>query len=515
VNVRTVRGGAVLLFTALAAPLPLAAQQQQATNRWAEPKCDLKPNDRLVNQGVLFLKSATTGKFADQKKKDLADAQRVLTQALTTGGQDKNPAAWYYLARYYVMTEDGAGIDSAFTRAQALKPDCKSDIDIWRRFVWVPTFNAGIAAWQANNVDSAIASFRRASAMLPGEPTGLKYLATLYYNTGKSDTALIYFRRAADAAAADPKFAQDRKDALFNLGRIQQSLQQLAEAEKTYHEYLALYPNDAEIMAALGGVYMQKAAKDSTYRDSAFTIYRQIIGKGDSMGYFQLYRVGAEISGGVPEDPDTAVAGGTCRRDSRAKRPPLTPARIRAHCDSVTSGIAKAYHANSHEAFSLAAQALDASLKINPYYRETLIYRANTALGLHDSVTALAASRRLLAIDPMNRTGIKIMAFAQQQNGRVDSALYYYRLGDSLLVGDVAVSQFDSTDTGREVRGVVTNTREAPNPPYKLIFEFVDLKGAVVATDTVVVAATPPGQSQQFALKPAGPTIAAWRYKKQ
>ena len=511
---RTFRTLAVVLCTVGAVPLA-AQQQQQAQNRWAEPKCELKPNNPLVNQGVGYLKSATTGKVEDQKKKDLSDAQRVLTEALTTGGQDKNPAAWYYLARYYVMTENGLGIDSAFTKAEQLKPDCKGDIDIWRRYMWVPAFNAGIAAWQANNLDSAIKSFRRASAILPGEPTGLKYIATLYYNTGKGDSALLFFRKAADVAAADPKFAQDRKDALFNLGRIQQSVQQLPEAEKTYREYLGLFPGDAEIMAALGSVYMQKAAADSTYRDSAFALYRQIISKGDSMGYYQLYKVGAEISSGVPEDPDTSVAGNNCRRESRAKRPPMTAVRIRAHCDSVTSGMAKTYLASSRQAFTLAAQALDASLKVNPYYRETLIYRANTALGLHDSVTALTMSRRLLAVDPMNRTGIKIMAYAQQQNGKIDSALYYYKLGDSTLVGDVAVSQFDSTDTGREVRGLVTNTREKPNQPYKLVFEFVDLKGTVVATDTVNVAATAPGQSQQFGMKPTGASIAAWRYRKQ
>jgi tetratricopeptide (TPR) repeat protein len=500
-----------------AVTVPLAAQQQTggAAGRWAEPKCDLKPNHVLVNQGMLYLKSATTGRFEDQKKKDLNDAQRVLTQALTTGGQDKNPAAWYYLGRYYILTSDALGVDSAFTHAETLKADCKGDIDLWRRVLWVPAFNGGIAAWQANNLDSAIASFRRASALLPAEPTGIKYIATLYYNTGKADSAVVYFRKAANVAAADPKFAQDRKDALYNLGRIQQSLQQLVEAQATYREYLSLYPNDAEILAALGGVYMQKAAKDSTYRDSAFAIYRQIISKGDSMGYYQLYRVGAEISGSVPEDPDTSLAGGNCRRESRAKRPPITPVRIRAHCDSVTTGIAKTYLASSRTAFSLAAQALDASLRVNPHYRETLIFRANTALGLHDSVTALAMSRRLLAVDPMNRTGVKIMAYAQQQNGKIDSALFYYRLGDSLLVGDVVVSQFDSTDTGREVRGVVTNPREARNAPYKLVFEFVNLQGQLVATDTVNVAATPPGQGQQFAIKAKGPTIVAWRYRKQ
>src|SRR5206468_2281463 len=138
-------------------------------------------------------------------------------QALTTGNQDKNPAAWYYLARYYILTQDLVGADSAFQRAQTLKPDCSDDITIWRRFVWVPLLNAGIAAWQANNTDSAIASFRRANAILKTEPMGFKYLASLLYNAGQLDSAAASFRLAADIAAKDPKFLQDRRDALFNL----------------------------------------------------------------------------------------------------------------------------------------------------------------------------------------------------------------------------------------------------------------------------------------------------------
>src|SRR5947207_8987842 len=167
-------------------------QQQQQAGRWADPKCDLKPSHFLVNQGYGFLKSATTTKLEDQRKKDLADAQRVLTQAVT-GDQDKNPAAWYYLARYYIMTDVPQGVDSAFCRAEALKPQCAADIGLWRRYLWVPAFNAGIAAWQANNTDSAIASFRRANALLTNEPTGFKYSAILFYNAGQSDSALLYF----------------------------------------------------------------------------------------------------------------------------------------------------------------------------------------------------------------------------------------------------------------------------------------------------------------------------------
>jgi len=47
---------------------------------------------------------------------------------------------------------------------------------------------------------------------------------------------------------------------------------------------------------------------------------------------------------------------------------------------------------------------------------------------------------------------------------------------------------------------MVTNTRERPNQPYNIVFEFLNLQGQVVATDTVKVAPTPPGQVQQFEL---------------
>src|SRR2546430_12264155 len=117
-------------------------QQQQQAGRWADPKCDLKPGHFLVNQGYMYLKSATTTKFEDQRKKDLADAQRVLTQAVT-GDQDKNPAAWYYLGRYYVMTDDPHGVDSAFRHVAALKHDGAVDIGLWRRLPSGPAVYAG------------------------------------------------------------------------------------------------------------------------------------------------------------------------------------------------------------------------------------------------------------------------------------------------------------------------------------------------------------------------------------
>ena len=106
----------LLVCLGVVAPAGAAAQV------WLPAACDIKPGHYLVNSGTLYLKSAATTKFEDQRTKDLKDANRVLTQAVTSGGQEKNAAAWYYFGRYYLMSQDLVGADSAFTKALALAP---------------------------------------------------------------------------------------------------------------------------------------------------------------------------------------------------------------------------------------------------------------------------------------------------------------------------------------------------------------------------------------------------------
>src|SRR5207248_5805502 len=147
----------LLGWVCAAGAAPVAARAQI----WLPAACDIKPGHQLVNSGMQSLRSAFTTKFADQKAKDLKDAERVLTQAVTSGKQEKNPAAWYYLGRYYLMVQDVAGADSALSKAMALAPACKEDIGLYRRNEWVGVFNAGVQAWQGGQTDSAIESFRR------------------------------------------------------------------------------------------------------------------------------------------------------------------------------------------------------------------------------------------------------------------------------------------------------------------------------------------------------------------
>ena len=165
--------------------------------------------------------------------------------------------------------------------------------------------------------------------------------------------------------------------------------------------------------------------------------------------------------------------------------------------------------------YELASQAFVGGLKVNPYYRDGLFNLANTYLQLDDTVAILPVAQRLVAVDPMNRTSLRLLAFAHQRFGHVDSTLYYLRMADSTLKTEVAVSDFNPQDQTAEIKGIVTNLRATPSQPFKLVFEFLNTKGDVVATQSTDVPAIPGQESHAFDLKVIGAGIQAWRYHKE
>ncbi|MBI1967350.1 MAG: tetratricopeptide repeat protein [Gemmatimonadetes bacterium] len=484
---------------------PVAAQARG----WVVPKCDIKPGHYLVNSGVLYLKNASETRFEDQKQKDLRDALRVLTQALTSGGQDENPAAWYYLGRYYQMVTDLSGADSAFTRALALAPTCKDDIGSWRRVLWTPVFNKGVQAFNAGQTDTAIVAFRLANVIYSGEPGGHNALANLYANQGQVDSAARYYGLAAQAAAADPvKYAKERREALFNRGAVLHQAHRWNDALAVFQEYLAAYPGDAQAMA---GVASAHAATGNT--DSATAMYVKILDRADSVTPEQLFHAGVAVFNGAPPQPDTATAGTSCRGVARRDRT-LTPRRLAARCDSVVRAMIHEHDAAAAGTYRMAARAFEAGLGRNPGYRDALFNLTNTYLVLQDTANMLPAAQRLVAVDPMGRGSLRLLAAAWQLRGKPDSTLKYLAAGDSLLPVEVSITRFGPEEQNASLNGLVTNFHDKPSEPLQLTIEFLDAKGEVVASQTVDIAAIEPGGSQGFQTSAIGAGIVSWRYKK-
>lgn len=484
-----------------------AAQAARAQIGWLPAACDIKPSHQLVSSGMASLKSASATKFADQRAKDLKDADRLLTQAVTSGGQAKNPAAWYYLARYDLMVGDLVGADSAFTQALALAPACKEDINLYRRQAWVPVFNAGVQAWQAGNSDSAIASFRRANQIYQAEPLGFVYIANLFVGANEMDSAAKYFRLAVPAAS-DAKYTKERRDALFNVARVYHGAKRYDEAVVAYKEYLAVYPNDVQAKASLAGIYLR-----ADQRDSAMALYGQILNHADSTESGDLFAAAQAVLSAIPSAPDTAALSTACRSALKKKSPVLTARQLGTRCQPAAADTMRKFRALADPQYRLSAQTYQAGLAKNPYYRDALYNLAGISYLMGDTSQVLPLAKRIYAVDPMNRLTLAKMAGGWQLLGNKDSVLYYLQVADSLPV-EITVSNFTPKDSAATLDGLVTNFRSKPSTPLNLTFEFLNGKGDVVTSLPQTVPALDANANQSFQLKAKGPGIAAWRYKR-
>jgi tetratricopeptide (TPR) repeat protein len=510
----------------------------QGANIWLPPKCEVKgANHFLVNSGLLYLKDATEKPL--NRERDLKDAQRTLTQAVTTGGQDKNGAAWYYLGRYYAMRSDAAGADSAFRTAEELLPACHEDINFYRRnSLWVPLFNQGLAALNAQNYDSAVTALRAAARVYSGEPQGYTTLATVFFNMPiasylpestfrkqnpglpdsvataryeaatitRYDSAAKYFRLGIQAAA-DPRFDKEKKDAIFNLGNAFYGAQRYDSAAAAYTDYLKAVPNDAQARARLADVLSMGG-----HKDSAMAMYRLIIQNADSAEPTSLFSAGVSIYNAAPPLPDTAHISAACRQKPRAAG--QTILQRKQKCDREGADSMARRDSSAVTNYQLAAQAFEAGLTREPLNRDGLFNLTSSYFAMHQADKMLPVAQRLVAVDPMNRNSVRMLAQAWQLKKQGDSALYYVTISDSLLPVDVSVGGFGPTEQGATISGVVTNYHAKPSVPLKLVFEFLNKAGTVVTTTTADVPAIDGNGTQAFQVQATGAGIIAWRYKK-
>lgn len=469
---------AALVAAALAMTAGMAAAQRP-TEKWSDVKCDASTKYFLVNSAVLYLKHSTETDFEDQRKKDLNDAKHALMQALQRGRSD-DAGVWYMLGRYYEYSGDPIGADSAYDRTLALAPDCAEDIQFHRRLLWIPFYNASIDMMKANNLDSALTLLRQANAVYQGEPLALYYTAQIYGNRGSFDSALVYYKRAIAVAndsanKSNDQYANIRTNGAYDVARIYQSRQQTDSALAWYERYRDINPKDVEAMMSEAGAYAQ-----SGKTETAFALYDSVLTMADSLSAQQVFGIGVEMF--------------------RQKR------------------------------YDRAIEAFRTGLKRDPYHRDALFNLANTYLAMSVDDSGLTAAqkkkrdatygakidsvaRRLVAIDPASQSAVRLLATGFQMQHMDDSTVAAVDRLQKMKF-DVTVGSFHITNSGAELKGVITNTRDsvAVDVPA-LMFQFVDTAGDVVATDSVPAQHLDKSGAAPFTVQGTGEKIAAWRYK--
>jgi tetratricopeptide (TPR) repeat protein len=549
---------AVLLLGGVAAP---ASAQDKGAQQTA-PECDLKTSHFAVSRAVLYIQNALSSQDTTKKQQSLEGAHRSLLEALDQG-QAQNPAVWHYLGIYHalkldnditavdqadsvadstkadslrqVLVGDVDAADSSFDKVETMMPGCQKEDDQFRYMAWAKVANQGIAAMRKSDYDQAKKYFATANKVYAKDPTTYFYTGTLFASDNNADSAVAYFKQAAQIADGDTSYTEIHEKSVENVAQIYKVLEQWDSAATWFRTYQQVKPADRGALVDLESVYLSaaQAAKDAGdsakakgYIAQAVPLHDSIMSNADSLTPSNLFTMGVnEFKGDLPGQ---------------------------------------------------AAQAFQAGLKQDPYYRNGLFNLTNAyfqqAQEKPDSAKfyatkMLPSAQRLRAVDPMNRQVLRLIAAAFQVLGQNDSTDAVLK-DVSKMTFEVDVQGGRITNGGYEVQGTVmaltppevqaiqdtirndstqievlkqtkvpaaqreqllrkqrrleaTVTRlqaklQKANGPVSvpaITFEFLDKTGNVVTTQNVAAQTINPGASSQFDLTATGDGIVAWRYK--
>ncbi len=440
---------------------------------YTPPTCEeFRGGHFKVKSGATYVQSALQS--ATNRQRLLADADRVLTEAITTDNQASSPAAWYWLGRVYLYRGDVAGADSSLARAQQLAPACAEDV----RKVRLPTYSALIRPaadlMQAGNPDSALVFLKQAASFSPDNPYAYQNMGIIYFNKKELDNAATAFEKAVAAseerAATDTAYASIRGQSTFNLAAVYQNAGRHKEAVDALRRYLTWNPNDNDAKRALANSF-----RALQMVDSAQAIESQLLSSAAS---------GGSTQGGDVDVFDLGV---------------------------------KAFNDKN---FEEAARAFHQSLQENPNYRDALFNLANTYIQMDNADSLIEVGERLVALDPMNENNLRLLARGYQIRKNQEQTLKYVVLISELPV-NVQVATFQPAGTSATLAGTATgraakdiSDKTIPPKAFSLAFEFLDGNGTVVMTQELPVKALANGEKQDISITAQGQGIVAWRYKK-
>ena len=442
-------------------------------SKYTPPACGLKAGHFKVQSGATYLKTGIETGVPENRTRALTSGKKVLLEALDQNKQEKNPALWYYLGRIYLQQGDITGADSALSKAETLSPACKKDISDVRYMGWVPLVNAGITFTKEAKNDSALALFRQANTIYRDKPQAYSAAGVIFANQKAADSAIVYFGRAADISAA-ANLVEDRNSATYNLAAMLQRANRNEEAIAALERFIGWVPKDVEAKKALAGLY-----RSTGKTEKAKALEQELLAMGATPDATGAAAVGAE---------DISNIGVNLYNEKK---------------------------------YPEAAAAFEKALAAEPYNRDVLSNLSNTYLALKDGPKLLATANRLVAIEPMSENALKLQREGHRQTGKIDSAVKLaevvlalpvdIKVTDLAVTGDAA--KLTGTATGRQAQ---TPTGKAIQPaPVVLVFEFLDAKGAPVATQEAQVPALTAEATHELAIDAKGAGITAWRYKRK
>ncbi len=462
----------VVLFAGMLLPAQVVGQQYfkhivpTEPVKYAIPLCPLTLRGNL-RDAQNKLRDGHEESNEEKRARALDESMQITLGAIIT--DPGSAAAWYLLARNYLVRGDLAGADSAFTKVEQLQPDCDIDTRQYRQSAWMQLANAGIEKQQAGDSDSTLILLRGASQIFRGLPHVFENMGILFANNGMVDSAAFYFKKALDVSRGDSTLITNRNSSALNFALMNQRLGRHDEAIATLREFLSWNENDTDARRSLAYSF-----REAGMTDSANVIENSLVSEFASMDLDSL-----------------------------------------SFIDLMAVGVTQ-FNA---EKYDQAAMIFTKLMERNPWSRDAVYNLANTLLALEDQVRLTEVSKHLIEIEPLNEDAYRLLGQGYRDRSQ-DSLVAIAEQLVGLPV-HVEITGFQIGSTSR-ISGVATG-REANDPTgaikppaaLTLVFEFLDEGGAVVASREIEVPALNP--TEEFALQAEASEsgIVSWRYRRK
>jgi tetratricopeptide (TPR) repeat protein len=443
--------------------------------RMVQAECKLDGGDFRVSSGKTYLKTGIEGSGAPSNRVGaLKSGVRVVTEAITTAGQGKSSAAWYWLGRLYLQQGDLTGADSAFTKTVALAPGCEEEIKKYRYRAWAALVNAGGTYRQSKQDDSAMVFYRAANQIFQDPPLAYVSMADIFTVAKQTDSALVYFGRAAQTQPTDTAMIKLRNQAAFNYGVLLLNTGKSREAIAALHQYLALQPNDVA-----GKKGLAQAFRAAGMADSAQVVERELVAG-----------VGAGAAAAGAED---------------------------ALSDADLFDLATRQYNDKN--YGEAASSYGRLLQRNPNHRDALYAQANSYLALQQGTSLIGAAQKLVALDPLGEYNYQLLAqgykFEKRQDKLAETIIAEYALPVDLQFGEFVAAAdnatFGAKAVGREARD--ENNKLIPPRPLTITVEFLARDGSVLASQEASIPALKAAESNPVSVQVKATGVSAWRYR--
>jgi tetratricopeptide (TPR) repeat protein len=440
------------------------AMFDQAGGRYTPPACSADKGKQFnVSSGYTYLKSAITGK--QDPKPLLASANRVITEAITTDGQDKAVSAWYGLGWVDLFQGDVAGADTALARAEQLGPDCKAEIEKLRLIAYTPIYNSGVSALQDGDTTGALKFLQQAAKVRPSSSLPPYYIGVIYADRGNNDSALAYFTKVANSTSTDSNDVKLRGRAAYAQAAILVNSGKAAEAIPLLEKYIQANPNDADAKKALA----------RAYRSTGETAKAQALDA---------------------QTGSTTAAGPTANSD-----------------------LGEANNLYNAKDYAGALVLLNKVLAAEPTNVSALQAQANSYLGLKDGPQLTASAGKLAAAEPLNQDALKLQraGYQLQKIPKEANALSEQILQMPIFIQVTELTlKAASATLGGTARGLAAMDAKTTKPiapaPITVTFHMLNKSGATVATQDVTFEPLAPDATKDFSFEAKGEGITSYKY---